>query len=617
MSKLPLVYSSFGTFFVSPLFPKKGEEVKLSIAFSFPVDSVLLRYSSDNGLVMTEKAELQEQNNRAVIYSAKARTTTEEFPFSYFFVFFYKDISYYYSKVGITRYTPKVGDRFSLLSSPNLPTWVSGSTCYQIFPDRFCNGDSTVGAKEGEYTFDGAKVTTPKWTDKPKKWDESRCCDFYNGDLKGIEEKVEYFLSLSVNTLYLNPIFQSRSVHRYDTVSFFHIDEKLGGDEALIKMVDTMHKNNIKVILDISINHTGLDSIWLKKAKEDKESIEHQFYYFNEDGSVSCWQDVPTLPQLNYSSLLLRDYMYRRDDSVMKKYLLPPFNIDGWRLDVAPEVGRRGSDQLCQEVWREIREELKRIKKDLYIVGEDWDDSSLYMTGDMWDATMNYYGSGRPLRSWCGERDRFLEAFWGHNPEEEEKWSSYELAASLTDAFNSCIGQSAFFQMNLFDSHDTPRLHTHKKIFDEKIYSGVIMALYMLPGMPNIYYGDEVLLEGELGSNEGARYPMEWREERWNKTILGIYREMGRIRKDEELAFASFSTLALDEKALAIIRRGKERSYVALLNRGEKRRVSLPLFLLQNNSIKALFSNVELKEEDENLYIDLNEKESLVLVFSN
>ena len=610
-------FSIVSSDFVSPLFPKKGEEVKLSVAFSEAPDSVFLKYDTDTGLVFMKEMERDGDINGGIKYSATVNATSDGEKFRWFFVFFKDDKSYYVGKKGVVRYTPSQTNRFSLIPSLEAPEWVASSTCYQIFPDRFNNGDKSVGAKSGEYEFDGGSVTTPNWTDEPKPWIESRCCDFYNGDLKGIEDKVDYLLSLGVSAVYLNPIFSSKSVHRYDTVDFAHVDEKLGGDEALQSMVAVLHKKGIKVILDISINHTGLDAVWLKKAREDKESNEHDFYYFNSDGSVACWQDVKTLPQLKYSSPLLRDYMYRNPDSIMKKYLLPPFDIDAWRLDVAPEVGRRNEDQLCKEVWREVRKEVHKVKKDVYLVGEDWDDTAPYMEGDIWDGTMNYYGSGRPLRSWMGQRDRFLSEGTGHTAGKEEPWTGEEEAEALNEALDSVSDQNVFFQMNLFDSHDTPRLHNDKSIYDRNIYKGVVMAQYMLPGMPNLYYGDEVSLGGVLGSNEGARYPMEWREEKWDEDMLSFHRAMGEARKEAWLGFSSYSVISLDEEAFAILRFVEGKAYVAVINRGEDREVEVPLFLLPSNSLEVIVGSGDVKKSENSLKVRVKEKESLLIRLEN
>lgn len=616
--KLPVVFSSFSPDFVSPLFPSPSGKVKLSIAFSSSPEKVILKYDSVHGLVFNLGLERDGFFNGMEKYSGETAVTSDGTLFHYYFAFFIDGASYYYSRAGITRYTPSLNDRFSLIVGSGAPEWVASSTCYQIFPDRFNNADKTIGAEEGEYEFDGGRVTTPEWTDDPRPWNESRCCDFYNGDLKGIEEKAEYFKSLSVNLLYINPVFSSRSVHRYDTVDFFEVDPKLGGDEALAHMVKTMHENGIRVVLDISINHTGLDGIWLRKALEDPSSAERDFFYFNEDGSFACWQDVKTLPQLNYSSPLLRDRMYRAADSVMKKYLLPPFDIDGWRLDVAPEVGRRGKDQLTYSVWREVDEELRKVKSSLYLVGEDWDDSALYLQGDMWNGTMNYYGAGRPLRSWMGERDRFLLPGGGCALESEREWNGYELAGALKSAIDSVPMQTPYMQMNLIDSHDTPRLYNNESVFERDIYKGVITALYFLPGMPNTYYGDEIMLKGRTDSIEGARYPMEWRDDHIDKDMLCFYKELGKIRaSDPALGYSATGIVPVDDEAVLIERITDGRAYIALINKGESRTVTLDMTLLPKKKASLISGEGEASIKDGFLSIKLESRKSLVILLEN
>ncbi len=615
---LPVVYSSFSPDFVSPLFPAPGEEIKLSIAFSSAPESVILKYDSKTGLVFNADMTRDGLFNGMAKYSARVPVTEDGTLFRYFFAFFIDGASYYYSRLGITRYTPSLCDRFSLIVGNRVPEWVAGSTCYQIFPDRFSNGDPSIGAKEGEYEFDGGKVTTPSWTEEPKEWNESRCCDFYNGDLKGIEEKVSYFKSLGVNALYINPVFSSQSVHRYDTIDFFTVDPKLGGDEALISLVRTMHENGIRVILDISINHTGLAAIWLKKALEDTTSEERGFYYFNPDGTFSCWQDVKTLPQLNYSDAKLRSLMYEGASSAMKKYLVDPFNIDGWRLDVAPEVGRRGSDHLTYSIWRGVNTSLRAVNDNLYLVGEDWDDSALYLQGDMWNGTMNYYGAGRPLRSWMGERDRFLLTGYGHSPLSDLPWNGYELAGAFKSAIQSVPLQTPYMQMNLIDSHDTPRVHNNPDVFDRDIYKGAIMALYFLPGMPSTYYGDEVLLKGRIDSNDGARYPMEWREDHIDADMFSFFKRMGELRNsDRDLFYSAVEISAIDESAVAISRITDGRAYIAIINKGEEREVSIELSLLPKGKASLLWGDGDVKIDGDILSISLRDKKSLLILLEN
>ena len=166
--------------------------------------------------------------------------------------------------------------------------------------------------------------------------------------------------------------------------------------------------------------------------------------------------------------------------------------------------------------------------------------------------------------------------------------------------------------MNLFDSHDTPRLHNDKQVFDREIYKGVVLALYFLPGMPNIYYGDEILLDGELGSNEGARYPMEWREENWDKDMLSLYREIGKIREEKSFSYDSINIIPLDSTAFAIERIREDKAYIAVINRGEERTISLSSFLLPQCNAKVILGEASITKEEDYL-IRVKDKKSIVI----
>ena len=327
--------------------------------------------------------------------------------------------------------------------------------------------------------------------------------------------------------------------------------------------------------------------------------------------------DVSTLADLDYHSEALRNLIYKGKDSAMRKFLRAPFDIDAWRLDVAPEVGRNGSVQLTKEVWREVRKALKGVKKDLYLVGEDWDDSSEYMEGDMWDATMNYYGVSRPLRSWMGERDRFLTSGWGHDPEHEESWTGSEMADALKNGIFSVPDQSAYFQMNLIDSHDTPRLHNNRAVFRKGVYIGCVIAAFMLPGMPSIYYGDENLIDGEMGSVEASRYPMCWDESRWDMDAHEAYKRMGELRKLSFIPYSSLRIESIDNEAFMIARFSRNNAVIAIINRcPRKRNVSVDLFALPSDSAVLWYGNGSLSIKDRFLEADLPAEESIVVLLS-
>jgi len=490
----------------------------------------------------------------------------------WYFVLFSSDRSYYYSRKGITASPPSLYDSFYLMPDIVPVSWVGSSTCYQIFPDRFKEGDSAIGATDGQYSFDGGTVQTREFSEKPLPFEEGRCLDFFNGDLKGIEASISHFKALGVNVLYLNPIGVSRTTHRYDCCDFFHVDEKLGGDEAFLSLTKKLHEEGIRIVVDISLNHTGTEHPWLKRAQEDRESEEASFYYFNDDGTVACWEDVPTLPQLNYTSKKLRELLYKGEDSVLTKFLKEPYLQDGWRLDVAPVLGRRGEDQLCEEVWREVRDAVKAENDQAYLVGEDWVDASPFLQGDMWDGTMNYFGSSRPLRSWMGETDRFISEGWGHNPQPTRAYTGVELAQALESQLASLPSQMHPMQMNLLDSHDTTRLHATPNQFDFAIYSGCVMLMYLLPGMPNLYYGDEIGLDGPYGSVEDSRYPMQWDNATWDMRFYELYASLGDLRKRYEkmLQASSHTILACDEHSLVFARYDRETAVLCVLNKNEE-----------------------------------------------
>lgn len=608
------VDSSVSSEYVSPLFPKVGENVSIKIRFKEDLDvkCVSLCYNF-LGVIYTNEMEYIGDG----YYKSEITAQVKHDYNHYFFHFDTEGRTYYFARNYLDVIPPPVKSQFILRSSISEPTWIASSTCYQIFPDRFCNGDPNVGATPDMYEFDGGKVSVHDFSEIPAAYEEARCIDFYNGDLKGIADKADYLKELGVTSVYINPIGASLTIHRFDCIDFFQIDEKLGGNEALSKMVDVLHKAGIKVIIDISINHTGSAHPWFIKAKEDPNSTEAGFYYKKDDGDFVYWANVKTLPQLNYNSQELRDIIYRNDDSVLKQYMKEPYNIDGWRLDVAPELGRCGKDQLTHELWREVRNELKPVKDEFYLVGEDWQDAYEYLTGDMWDATMNYVGSGRPFRSWIGESDRYVNGYWGHSPRKVQGYNANEMCKALNIGMETQVDQLAYFRMNLFDSHDTPRLHNNKDVMDEDIYNGILMLMYLMPGMPNMYYGDEISLNGRLHSVEGSRYPMEWDEKKWDLNRKALVTKLGMLRKHYSfLSFASVKYIPLSENAFAMLRYTKDEAMVAIINKEEEDlKITLDSFLLNFTTAEDMITESFIHTFNGKTEISLKAKKSTVLYF--
>jgi alpha-glucosidase len=588
--------------FVSPLYPKKGEEVKINIIGLSDLNFVRLNYKKNgswDSLILNIEKKL---NNELALYSGNfiiEEDTLLNFTFERNLVF------YNYSKRGVSVFQPCDNDSFEIKVDIEAPLWPSNSVCYQIFPDRFKNGNPEIGVKDNQYEFDGALTIERNFDQPPLEFEKGRCVDFYNGDLKGVEDSLNYLKSLGVNCIYLNPIGVSKTTHRYDCCGFFHVDPNLGGDEALISLIDAAHKQSIKVIVDISINHTGIEHPWFKTALNNKNSKEAAYYYIDENNNITFWQGVKTLPQLNYNNQELRDLMYRDENSVIKKFLKPPFNQDGWRFDVADEVGRKDNDQFNDEIWKEVRQSIKAVSPNDYILGESWIDSSAHLQGDQWDATMNYIGCSRPIRRWMGEEDRFTCNNWGHSPRKVNEYSEMD----------SIPAQMAQFQMNLIDSHDTPRLHNNTEVFDWNNYKGAIILMYTLPGMPSVYYGDEIGIAGAMGSVEMSRYPMQWDENKWNKDFYNLYKTLGTFRSDynDVLYLSSYKLLNLDDNLFVLARYNSQKVIFSILNKNDKE-MELDLDIPYLTLDKVEKSVFDTKVVDKKVY--LNPKENALIIFT-
>lgn len=619
MDWIKTIFSEVNSEMVSNPYPRFGETVTVKIRFSrdSPVEEVFLKEITQGTMRRTKMNRLP-SGAAFTWYSGEIVMDSPRIEYS--FELKVPEGFYFYSQKQVTRFHQTEDNGFVIIADFDNPRWVPGAVFYQIFPDRFRKGDDTVGVKEGEYSFDGGTTQVIPWGEVPPEFAESRCLDFYNGDLKGVKEAIPYFKSLGVNALYLNPIFSAKTNHRYDCTDYFHVDAHLGGDAALAELMEALHEAGIRAIVDVSINHTGIEHTWFKKALADPGSKEAGYYYRNEDAAPDdpiekqfvYWWDVPTLPQLNYGNEELRDRIWRDEDSLVKKFLLPPYKIDGWRFDVASQVGRHKKDQFCHEIWREVRNAVKQENDQAYIIGEHWEDHISYILGDQWDGAMNYFGSGRLLRSWAGELDRFLNTGWGHSPEEGGRITGNELADVLRERISRMPNQLAFRTFNLLNSHDTPRFHHNEELYDWDIYRGMIMLMFLLPGAVNYFYGDEIGITGHVHSVEGSRYSMVWDPEKQDRATFDLYSRLGNLKSREAaLGEGGWKVLSSDSDLLIFSRFFQNTGYILLLNREEKASsVSVPGELLGVVSTEDVFTGEELPVNDGSFTAELSCKES-------
>lgn len=577
---LESVYSDGTECFVSNPKPKLFETVTvfLRVYDDAPVKHVFLR-TVPNGAEKLIEAKKQRVENGLAYYAAELEITEKRMHYHFYLVC--EDVIYFYNQKEITTYVPDHTYDFVLLTDYKQPAWVKSAVFYQIFPERFCNGNPENDVKDGEYRLNGHDTIQMKdWNSTPLHYEQGFCLDFFGGDLEGVKEKIPYLKDLGVTAVYLNPIFLAPSVHKYDCIDYLHVDPHFGGDEALADLSKALHENDMKLILDISINHTGTAHRWFNRdglffdktegAYNNVDSEERGFYFFKENSNEYLgWFDVPDLPTLNYTSEKLREVIYKNKDSVIRKWLREPYNIDGWRFDVADVFARNNEVQLAHELWPEIRKSIREENEEAYILAEDWGDCAAYLQGNEWDSPMNYYGCGRVIRQFLGEPDLFL----GRNEILRNipyKMTAEDVQARVMEHLAKLPYVFWQNQFNLIDSHDVSRLHNNPKINPEE-YRGAVILLFTLIGAASIYYGDEAEIDGTIDSNEGCRYPMPWSKDFQKNEMYQLYRTMAHLKKEHK-AFSEggMKFLYAKEEIVVLARFYKEEVYITVVSVSEE-----------------------------------------------
>lgn len=491
----------------------------------------------------------------------------------------------YFNAKGLCSFTPLDRDDFkvSLVNEP--PQWVQDSIFYQIFPERFCCGDSSTNVKDGEYTLAGKTAKSFAWGETVDK-----ACgnsSFYGGDLPGITSKLDYLSQLGVNALYLNPIFTSPSNHKYDVADYYNVDPHFGGNQALAQLRQATQDKNIRLVLDLVPNHCGNHNDWFKRAQQDKKAAEYSFFTFYNDNpeQYEMWLGVNTLPRLNYRSPELRRRMYAAQDSVMRRWLREPYSIDGWRLDVANMLARQKMDQLGHEIGREMRQAVKAENPQAWLLGEQFFDPSDYQQGDEFDASMNYRPFCMPINQWMAGCD--FEAFKGSRWGDRAPLASADLVEQM-QSFRAAIPEkNALNMLNLLDSHDLPRVKTFNQGRTDKA-AALYTFMFAYQGVPCIYYGDEIGMEG--GCDPDNRRTMVWDEGQWDKQMLQIMKRLCAVRKKvASLRGGGLQWLYAEGGSLAFMREGEGPRVICTITREEEStaRGKLPEEAYKTISVKA------------------------------
>ncbi|WP_372634465.1 alpha-glycosidase [Cohnella sp.] len=407
------------------------------------------------------------------------------------------------------------------------PAWVKDAVFYQIFPERFANGDPSLNP-EGTLPWGGDPTPT----------------NFFGGDLQGVIDHLDHLISLGVNAIYFNPLFEATTNHKYDTKNYMKVDPRFGTNEKLKELVEACHARGIRVMLDAVFNHSGKEfPPFVDVLDKGAESPNADWFHVREfplrvENGVPTYDTFgfePIMPKLNTENAEVKRYLLD-----VARYWIEEVGIDGWRLDVANEVDHA--------FWREFRTVVKTLNPEAYILGEIWHDSAMWLQGDQFDAVMNYPVTDAALDFFArGEID------------------AVQFANAIGSQLAAYPRQAVEATFNLLGSHDTPRLLTVCGGDERRMKLATLFKL-TFPGAPCVYYGDEFGMAG--GGDPHCRGCMVWEEDKQNKELFAFFASAIRLRKDHEaLRSANFKFLAADGGLLAYERLssdGSERFVVAM-----------------------------------------------------
>lgn len=518
------------------------------------------------------------------------------------------------------------------------PDWAKGAVMYQIFTDRFCNGDPDNDVESMEYVYIGKPVYRVKdWGRNPSTMDVG--C-FYGGDLKGVGDKLDYIQSLGVEAIYLNPVFVSPSNHKYDCQDYEHIDPHFGrivkdggklvekngtdnrqaeryvtraaarenleaSDALFAELVEEIHRRGMKVILDGVFNHCGSFNKWLDVeeiyersgdyepgAYLTKDSPYHSFFQFHDDSDEAWprnrtydgWWGHDTLPKLNYEgSEKLVKYIL----NVAKKWISPPYSVDGWRLDVAADLGHTA--EYNHTFWQMFRKAVKEVNPEVLILAEHYGDPASWLQGDQWDSIMNYDAFMEPVTWFLTGMEKHSDGYNGALYGDGEAFfgaMNYHMSRMQTNTI--------FTAMNQLSNHDHSRFltrtnqivgrlgnmgperaseHVKKPVLREAV---VIQMTW--PGAPTLYYGDEAGVCGWTDPDSRRTYP--WGKEdleliEFHRYMTGIHKRIPALRKGAlKPLFAGRHQIAYGRMS------GDHQTITVISNRPESAVMEIPVWQL-------------------------------------
>lgn len=545
-------------------------------------------------------------------------------PLRYYFEILFNGMTYYYTTIGVSGH---IEERYSFEVLPDfyVPEWAKGAVMYQIYVDRFYNGDPDNDVLDREYIYiqEGTRRITD-WNKYPDAMDV-RC--FYGGDLQGVLDKLDYLQNLGVEVIYFNPLFVSPSNHKYDTQDYDYIDPHFGkivddggevldswvndnkqaskyirrvtgkknleaSNELFIKLVEEIHRRGMKVILDGVFNHCGSFNKWMDRERLYEQSEEnyepgayisksspyHDYYWFYRDqwpynDSYDGWWGHDTLPKLNYeASEKLHDEIIR----IGKKWVSPPFNVDGWRLDVAADLGH--TPEYNHKFWQDFRKAVRGANPEALILAEHYGDPSAWLRGGEWDSVMNYDAFMEPVTWYLTGMQKHSDEYRG-----DLKNNLAHFQATMRAQVPHLGNGPLLAAMNELSNHDHSRFltRTNGKVgrtatlgpeaaaqdVKKCVLREAVVIQMTWPGAPTIYYGDEAGLCGFTDPDSRRSYP--WGHEDFE--LIEFHRYIIKIHKKyRALKSGSVHFLPCDKPILCYGRFNLQEQFVIAVNNFEE-----------------------------------------------
>lgn len=537
---------------------KVGENISLRVGLNKNA-LVYIYLTYFNGRKEDLIMKLLDSSDDIFLFNIDVETNDSIGIINYYFKVVYEGHIIYYGNnqdslggIGSTYDRDPIPYQITVYNERKVPDWYKEGIIYQIFVDRFNNGN------------ENGRIITPKknsfiyatWEDDPmyvkdKNGDIAKW-DFFGGNLRGVINKLDYIKSIGVSIIYMNPIFEAVSCHKYDTSDYEIIDKMFGSNEDFKELCEEAKKLGIRVILDGVFSHTGSDSKYFNKygshpdlgAYQSKESKYYEWYKFNEyPNNYDCWWGFDNQPNTDELNTGYSDYIIKNEDSIIAKWI--KLGASGWRLDVA--------DELPDKFISMIKEKMLSVDSESVLIGEVWEDASNkvsyssrreYFFGKELDSVTNY-----PLR------DIIIQLLMGNI---EVKY----FIRRLMSLYENYPRENFYSGMNLLGNHDTERIFT---MLDENmnLLKAAIVMQMTLPGVPLIYYGDEAGLTG--GKDPQNRKPYPWNN--INEEIFKIYKTLGNLRKNDDIfTKGEFKIIDKFEEVLIYERIYRERKIIIIIN---------------------------------------------------